>query len=130
MVTPVFSVWVFKKSALHDPFIRGVDFRWRLRGKLQFELCQHNSDVVVRLCVAAQDDVASVGCGQMHVNHLDRAELVDDRAGRESCGDVVCLVAQRDVKAVCEEADEDVRFDAIVALMPDRADAKVAFEIR
>ena len=57
--------------------------------------------------------------GQMHVNHLDRAELVDDRTGRESCGDVVCLVARRDLKAVCEEADEDVRFDAIVALMPD-----------
>ncbi|MCX7019125.1 MAG: hypothetical protein WCK47_04565 [bacterium] len=89
-----------------------------------------NSDVVVGLCVAAKDDVAPVGCGQMHVNHLDRAELVDDRARREFCGDVVCLVAQRDVKAVCEEADEDVRFDAIVALMPDRADAKVAFEIR
>jgi hypothetical protein len=37
-------------------------------------------------------------------------------------------MAQRDVQAVGEECDEDVRLDPSLELVEDRADAQIAFE--
>lgn len=38
------------------------------------------------------------------------------------------LLGQRDVQAVGQKGDEDVRFDARLVLMVDRPDGQVAFE--
>jgi hypothetical protein len=39
------------------------------------------------------------------------------------------LGAQRDVKAVGEEGDEDMRFDAMLKLVVDRAELQIVLEI-
>ena len=39
------------------------------------------------------------------------------------------LGAQRDVKAIGQEGDEDVRFDAVLKLVIDRAELQIVLEI-
>jgi hypothetical protein len=81
------------------------------------------------LGVAGEDELAPVGGWEMHVEHLDRRELVERLVHGEPWCTLLELILERDVQAVGKEGDEDVRFDASFFLMEDRADGQIAFEI-
>ena len=65
----------------------------------------------------------------MHIEHLNRRELVERLAHGQPWCTLLELILERDVQAVGEEGDEDVRFDASFFLMEDWADGEIAFEI-
>jgi hypothetical protein len=54
------------------------------------------------------------------VEHLDDGELVEHGPRGEAGRQRLELSAQRDVKAIGQEGDEDVRFDAVLKLVVDR----------
>jgi hypothetical protein len=56
----------------------------------------------------------------MHIEHLHSGELVEDGARREAGSERFEPGAQRDVEAIGQEGDEDVRLDAVLKLMIDR----------
>jgi ADP-ribose pyrophosphatase YjhB (NUDIX family) len=64
----------------------------------------------------------------MHVDHLQGGELLQRAARREARGKVVQTARERDLETIGEDGDEDVGFDAFLALMEDRTDRKVALE--
>src|SRR5580704_137286 len=64
---------------------------------------------------------AAVGGREMHVEHLDSCELVEHGSRREARRQRLEPGAQGDVQAVGQEGDEDVRLDAVLELMVDRA---------
>lgn len=45
---------------------------------------QDPPQVLLRLCIARQDQVMSIGGRQMHVEHLHRLELFEDRPRRQA----------------------------------------------
>src|SRR5258707_15426072 len=63
------------------------------------------------------------------VEHLDGGELVEYGSRGEAGGQRLELSAQRDVKAIGQEGDEDVRFDAVLNLVVDRAELQIVLEI-
>jgi hypothetical protein len=63
------------------------------------------------------------------VEHLHSCQLVEYCAGREASGERFEAGAQRDVKAVGDERDEDVGLDALLEVMLDRAQAEVILEV-
>ena len=73
------------------------------------------------LGIAAQDQGAAIGGGQVHVEHLDGGELIEDGARGQAGGKRAEARAQGDMQAVGEESDEDVRFDAAFELVIDGA---------
>ncbi len=81
-----------------------------------------------RLGVTRQHQAPAIGGGQMHIDHLDGRELFQDgprgEARRERPGELF----ERDVEAVGDEGDKDVRFDPRFKLMEDRADGQIVFE--
>ena len=81
------------------------------------------------LGVAREDEVASVGGGQVDVEHLDRGELFQHGSGREARRGGAESLAQRDVEAVSQKRHEDVRLNAVFPLMINRAQREVAFEV-
>ena len=84
--------------------------------------------VAVGLGVARQDQLTSIGGGQVHVDHLHGRELLQHRPRRESGGARAGALLQRHMQAIGDEGDKDVGFDAFVGLMIDRADREVVFE--
>ena len=66
----------------------------------------------------------------MHIDHLHGLELIKDGSGREPGGFSFCTLFQGHLQAVAQEADEDVRFDAIVFLVVDGADVEVVLQSR
>ena len=80
------------------------------------------------LGVAFHPHFAAVGGGDGHVKHLDLAHPLQHAAGTQPRGRLLVVFSQRDVQAVGEEADEDVRFDSFVELVKDGAQPEVAFE--
>ena len=56
----------------------GGDPGRRLLGKLEFEPAQQQFEFVFGLGVAREDHLATVGRGQMHVDHLHGGELLED----------------------------------------------------
>ena len=61
--------------------------------------------------------------------HLDDGELVEHGPRGEAGRQRLELSAQRDVKAIGQEGDEDVRFDAVLKLVVDRAELQIVLEI-
>ena len=55
----------------------------------------------------------------MDMHHLHRRELVEHGAGGQPRGAPAGEILQRDVQAVGDEGDEDVRLDAAVLLVGD-----------
>ena len=78
--------------------------------------------------MTSEDDLSSVGCGHMHVDHLDGGELCQGGWRREPWGETLEPTCERHLQVVGEEGDEDVGFNALVALMKDRTDGEVALE--
>ena len=75
--------------------------------------------------VTAEDQGAAVGGREMHVEHLDSCELVEHSSRCEARRQRLEPCAQRDVQAVGQEGDEDVRLDAVLELMVDRAQVQI-----
>ena len=55
-------------------------------------------------------------------------EFLEHAARGEAWGERFELLAERDVQAISEERDKDVRFDAPLFLVEDRPDRQIAFE--
>jgi hypothetical protein len=65
----------------------------------------------------------------MDVKHLDGSELVEHGPRGEAGRQRLELGAQRDVKAIGEESDEDVRFDAVLKLVVNWSELQIVLEI-
>src|SRR3981081_396336 len=79
------SIGVYRKSPLQDwdlgasgP-LRGRDARRWLRRQIELELLEQQLLVGIELSIAAEDQHASVGCREVHVEHLHRGHLVEHR---------------------------------------------------
>ena len=107
----------------------GGDFRGRLGGQLQFELVEQQAQLGFGLGVAGEQQLAAVGGRHVHVDHLHGGELLQHAARRQPRRQGVQAPRQRDVQAIGQEGDEDVRLDARLALMEDRPDGEIAFEV-
>ena len=77
------------------------------------------------LGVARQHQVPPVGGRQVDIHHLQRRELLQHGAGRQSRRARSGEVLQGDVRAVGDEGDEDVRLDPFLALLEDRPEGEV-----
>src|ERR1700686_2328959 len=97
------------------------DAWWWLRRQFEVELLEQDLLFGVELGIAAQDQGAAIGCREVHVEHLHGSELVEHGPGSEARCQRAQSRAQRDVKAIGEEGDEDVSFDALLELVVDRA---------
>src|SRR6266446_8589733 len=79
------SIGVYRKSPLQNwglrasrP-LRGRDARRWLRRQIEIELLEQQLLVGIELSIAAEDQHASVGCREVHVEHLHRGHLVEHR---------------------------------------------------
>jgi len=64
----------------------------------------------------------------MDVDHLDGGELLERGPWSQPRRQGAQALFESDLQAVGEEGDEDVRLDAIVALVIDGADTQIALE--
>src|SRR6266849_11184645 len=79
------SIGLYRKSPLQNwdsgasgP-LRGRDARRWLRRQIELELLEQQLLVGIELSIAAEDQHASVGCREVHVEHLRRGHLVEHR---------------------------------------------------
>ena len=107
----------------------GGDPRRGLLRQGHAELVQQELVFLVGPGVARQHEVPAIGGGQMHVDHLDGGEGLDDGARGKPAGARAGEVLQGDQQAVGDEGDEDVRLDAFFALMEDGTDRKLVLEL-
>ena len=99
---------------------------WGWLGR-QIELEQFDQQLLVgvEFCVAAHDQGSAISRREMHIEHLQGGKLVEHGSRREAGRQRLEPSAERDVQAIGEERDEDVRLDALFALMVDRAQVQV-----
>src|SRR5215472_12261352 len=100
---------------------RGADARRRLRRQIEIKPLHQELLLGAQFGVAGQDQFAAISGREMNVEHLDCGELVDYRSWCKAGRQRLELCAQRDVKAIGQKGDEDVRLDAAFALVVDRA---------
>ena len=109
--------------------MRGADFRDRLRGQDEFEFVDEEGEFRLWLGVTGQEQLAAVGDRDVQVNHLHGGELFDGAAWRQAGGQRVEPPVERDMEAIGQEGDEDMRLDARLVLVKDRPNGEVAFEV-
>ena len=80
--------------------------------------------MLFRLGVTGQHDVAAVGGGQMDVDHLHGREFLQHRPGGQAGRQGAQPMLQRHHQTIGDEGDEDMRLDAMVALVVDRPDRR------
>src|SRR5258708_21316272 len=97
--------------------------------QIELELLHQELLFGVQFSVAAQDQRAAIGGREVDVEHLDSGELGEHSPRGEAGRQRLELSAQRDVKAIGQEGDEDVRFDAVLKLVVDRAELQIVLEI-
>ncbi|MBK8121461.1 MAG: hypothetical protein IPK39_21635 [Sulfuritalea sp.] len=91
---------------------------------MQLELSEQQALVGIRFRVAAQEQLPAVGGGQIDIDHLQAGELLQHRARSQArAGQRAGL--HTDLKAVGGESHEDMGFDALVLLMPDRSNSEI-----
>src|SRR6266705_4701368 len=79
------SIGVHRKSPLQNWDLwasgppRGRDARRWLRRQIELELLEQQLLVGIEFGMAAEDQHASVGCREVHVEHLHRGHLVEHR---------------------------------------------------
>ena len=59
----------------------------------------------------------------MDIEHLHRAEFLQDRARRQAGRQIAQPAAERHLETIGEKGDEDVRFDSLQILMYERSGA-------
>ena len=65
----------------------------------------------------------------MHVEHLDRGKFVQHRPRRQSRRQVAQPAPERQVQAIGQKRNEDVRFDPMFQLVMNRAQRQVVLEV-
>ena len=108
----------------------GGDFGWWLGGQLQFQLLQQEAELGFGLGIAGEHQLAAVGGRQVHVDHLHGGELFQHTARRQPWRQRMQAPRQRDVQAVGQEGNEDVRFDARLELVKHWSDCQIAPRLR
>ncbi len=93
------------------------DPRWRLGRQVQLHLLQQDGLVRFGLGVGGEHDGSSISRGQVHIDHLDGCHLLQHCARRQSRRQSLQPLLQRDLQAIREEGDKDVRFDARLGLV-------------
>ena len=123
-----------KRSPLHGVLWRwgelacGSNSRRRLWGQVEVEVRYQEFLVGVQFGIAAQDQRAAIGGREVNVEHLDSGEFVEHGSRGEAAGQRLEPGAKRDVKAIGQEGDEDVGFDALFQLVIDRAQSQIILE--
>ena len=80
------------------------------------------------LGVAREGELAAVADRNLaHIDHLHGGELLQHAARGQSGGKVLEAMAERHMQTVGKEGDEDVRLDAVLALVVDPSLAKSTF---
>jgi hypothetical protein len=102
---------------------------WGLWGESKMESFHEKSLVRVGLGVTAQDQGAPISGGEMNIEHLDGGEFVEHGPRGETRCQWLELRSQGDVQAIGHEGDKDVRFDAGLELVVDRAQLEIVFQI-
>ncbi len=97
-----------------DPIERGI--RDQIRGFIE-ALLQQDGLVRFGLGVAGEHDGSSISRGQVHIDHLDGCHLLQHCARRPSRRQSLQPLLPRDLQAIREEGDKDVRFDARLGLV-------------
>ena len=78
-------------------------------------------------CLHALDH--SVLLREVHIEHSDGSEFVECLAHRQTRRPLLELVLQGEAQAVGDDRDEDMRFDAPLLLMEDRADREGSLQL-
>ena len=104
------------------------DFRWWLGGQGELEFLEQQLQLRFGLRVAREGEFATIGRRHVDIDHLHGGELLEHAARGKAWSECFQLLAERDVQAIGEEGDKNVRFDAPLLLMEDRADRQIAFE--
>ena len=77
------------------------------------------------LGVAGQQQLAAIGGGQVHVDHLHSGELLEHATRRQSGRQRKQATAKGDVQAIRQEGDENVGLDTRLELVKDRPDGEI-----
>jgi hypothetical protein len=117
-----------ERSVLHGDRGFCSDAGSGLLGQAPAELCEQQLLIRLRLGVAGEHQLAAVG-GEMHVEELHGGELLEYDAWGQSRRSLLEELFKCDLQTVGDEGDEDVRFDAFLVLMMDRADRQIPFEL-
>ena len=100
----------------------------RLVGEFEAEFLQEYFLIFFRLGVAAENEGASVGGGEVGVDHLDGGKLIQNGSG----GQPGCVSpqagSQGDMQAISQESDEDMGLDPVLALMVDGTQVQVVLD--
>ena len=99
-------------------------------GQLELQLVEQQRELGFGLGIAGESELAAVGNRQVQIDHLHGGELLDDAARREARCQGVKAARQRDMEAICQEGDEDMRLNAGLDLVIDRPDGEVAPRLR
>ena len=85
--------------------------------QLQVQLLQQELLIPLRLGLAAQDQGSAIGGGQMDIDHLQGREFLQGGARGQPVTQCPQAMLEGDLQAVGEEGDQDMRLDAILALV-------------
>ena len=107
----------------------GGDLWGWLRGEVEAQSREQQPQLGLGLGVTREHDLTAIGNRDLDVEHLHTGELVEHAARRQARRVRSQLLGQRGMQAVGEERDKDVRFDALLVLMVDRADRQIALEV-
>src|SRR5580692_2720153 len=72
--------------------------------------------------------LTSIGCRDVHVDHLHGGELFEHAAWGQSRRHDVQAPLERDVQTIGEERNEDVRLDPLLVLVEDRAEREITLK--
>ena len=72
--------------------------------------------------------MATIGRGQVHVDHLQRSKLFQHGPWRQPRCQSATTLFQCYLQAVGHKGDEDIRLNAFIALMVNRPNGQVALE--
>ena len=92
-----------------------------MRRQAEVELLEQHLLIDVELGIARQDQSTAVSGREVDIEHLDGGQLVEHSPGGQPGRQRLKLGPQSYMKAISEEGDKDVSFDALLELVVDRA---------
>src|SRR6202035_2964249 len=108
-------------------FLRS-EARWPLAAARQLHLLDEQLGIGRRLRVAWQNQPALIDSRNPDVDHLDFCQLLQHRRRRQSRGVQQETLLQRDLQAVGEKGNQNVRVGAVLQLMVNGAYAEFTLE--
>ena len=79
--------------------------------------------------VAGEDDLAAVGGGEVHVEHLHGPKFLERASRGEAGGALAEPGFEGDLQGVGKECDHDMGFEPVVEPVVDGAQGEVVFEL-